>query len=296
MINVSVIGAGVLGEALIERLLNCGFSVSAYNRTKHKLEKLILKGVRPIESLDKAFVCEQKIWILCLRDEKSIREVFSCEKIIEALKLNKFLIINTSTIGPKGSAKLEGFFKEFNVEYIELPVSGGIEGALSGQLVGYIGNYPKYLRREFDFVLRALLKGHCLMQSNQAAQAMKVVNNYCESINLVVAAEALLLAETYGISKEVIGGSLGLGRGRSVYLELLLERYMSMKCCISVPLEIRIKDLELAGELFHELSIKSRFYDDALELYKKTLCSSSLALDQMDCFAFLSSSVKRGAR
>jgi 3-hydroxyisobutyrate dehydrogenase-like beta-hydroxyacid dehydrogenase len=292
MMNVSVIGAGVLGSALVIRLLECGFNVWVYNRTRCKLEELIFSGARSIDDLDKAFVREKRIWLLCLRDESSIREVFSSNKIIEALKRHKFLMINTSTVGPKASARLEVFFKSVNVDYIELPVSGGVEGALSGGLIGYLGKSPEYLKSDFDCVLRALLKARCLMQSNQDAQAMKVINNYCEAINLAVAAEALLLAEAYGISKEVIAGSLGLGRGRSMYLELLLKWYMSAGHGITVPLEIRIKDLKLSGELFCDLNVQSRFYDGALELYESTLFSSSVALDQMDCFGYLSGRTK----
>lgn len=287
MKNVSVIGAGVLGSALVRRLLRCGFDVQVYNRTKQKLKELIDEGARSIDDLDTAFSCKHNLWLLCLRDENSIRDVFFKDKIIGSQKSHRSLVVNTSTIGPSACARLEQFFTALNVEYIELPVSGGAEGALSGELVGYLGKFPEYLNPDFGHVVGALLKSYCLMQSNQAAQAMKVINNYCEAINLSAAAEALLLAETYGIPKKVIAGSLGLGRGRSAYQELLLKRYLSTNPPITVPLEIRIKDLELCGELFKSMKVQSFYFDSALDLYRRTLHSSVSAQDQMDCYKYL---------
>jgi len=69
MKNVSVIGAGVLGSALVRRLLRCGFDVQVYNRTKQKLKELIGEGARSIDDLDTAFSCKHNLWLLCLRDE-----------------------------------------------------------------------------------------------------------------------------------------------------------------------------------------------------------------------------------
>ncbi|MHC8316447.1 NAD(P)-dependent oxidoreductase [Pseudomonas sp. LB3P31] len=296
MIDVSVVGAGVLGAALISRFIECGVNVAAYNRTKEKLVPLIAIGARPIDDLAKEIILERKIWFLCLCDEFSILEVFSNLNVRSALKLRRILVVNMSTIGPKASARLEAFFTELGVDYVELPVSGGVEGVLSGELVGYVGKKPKCLVSEFDSLVRLLLKKYSMMSSNQDAQAMKVVNNYCEAINLIVASEALLLAQAFGISKEVIGRSLGLGRGRSVYLELLLGRYMNSEMYVSVPLEIRIKDLELAHVLFRDLNIESILYEGALEVYQGTLDSSTSSLDQTECFAYLANRSGRAER
>ncbi|WP_350647251.1 NAD(P)-binding domain-containing protein [Pseudomonas sp. HY13-MNA-CIBAN-0226] len=287
MINVSVVGTGVLGAALISRFIECGVNVAAHNRTKSKLVPLVALGAKPIDDLANEIIIEQKIWFLCLCDEFSILEVFSHLKVMSALKLQKILVVNMSTIGPRASARLEAFFTKLGVDYVELPVSGGAEGVLSGELIGYVGKKPKYLVSEFDSLIKLLLNKYSMMSSNQDAQAMKVVNNYCEAINLIVASEALLLAQNLGMSKEVIGRSLGLGRGRSAYLELLLGRYMKSEKHVSVPLEIRIKDLELASDVFCDLNIKSIFYEGAREIYLGTLDSSALSLDQTECFTYL---------
>ncbi len=290
--EVSVIGAGLMGVALVERLLKSGYRVCVYNRTKCKLDGVVKRGAEVIGVIDERFFRRGGIWILCLRDEKSIVDVFSGveREAINNRRLKcreKILVVNTSTVGYKASERLEAFFTAFNIQYVEMPVSGGVEGAQSGRLVGYIGHMPHALRRQFRDLVKVLLSDFCCMQSNARAQAMKVINNYCESLHLLVAAEALVLAENFGVEKNMIGASLALGRGRSVYLELLLKRYMSVSRSISVPMGIRIKDLELAGELFSDLGVPSVFYKHAYELYERVRSSDSKSMDQMEVFDYI---------
>lgn len=291
--EVSVIGAGLMGAALVERLLECGYRVFVYNRTPGKIEKLLGGGAIPIAVIDEGFMSRGGMLILCLRDETSIMDVFS--PVVRKMKGRREcrgMIINTSTVGVEASRRLDAFFKNSNIEYLELPVSGGVEGAQSGQLVGYIGKEPSLLRHEFCGLINNMLSDFCYMPSNEMAQAMKVINNYCESIHLLVAAEALVLAECCGIEKEVIGASLALGRGRSVYLELLLERYKSNVRDVSVPMSIRIKDLALAGELFSRLKVPSSFYSTAYEHYSTIESSSPHTVDQMESYQFLLNAVR----
>lgn len=296
--EVSVIGAGLMGAAIVERLLKNGFRVCVYNRTMCKLNDLLRSGAETIAVIDEGFIRRGGVWVLCLRDEASIVDVFSVIKR-EKFKGGKLkgkmngVVVNTSTIGVKASERLERLFTGLGVQYVEMPVSGGVEGAKAGQLIGYIGKMPKSLRPQFGDIVKVLLRDFCCMQSNVRAQAMKVINNYCESMHLLVAAEALVLAESFGIEKDMIGASLSLGRGRSVYLELLLKRYMSQSRNISVPMDIRIKDLELAGDLFSELDVPSLFYSHAHDLYTKVQTSDPKSMDQMEVYDHISNLARR---
>ena len=297
-VEVSVIGAGLMGGAIVERLLKSGLRVCVYNRTVEKIKELVKGGAEAIEVIDKAFIRQGGIWILCLRDEASIIEVFSAirkETLVDERLEGKIkaLVVNTCTVGVKSSGRLERFFTDADIQYVEMPVSGGVEGAKAGQLIGYIGKMPQLLRPQFGCVVKVLLKDFCCMQSNPHAQAMKVINNYCESIHLLVAAEALVLAERFGIEKEMISASLALGRGRSVYLELLLKRYMSQSRSLSVPIDIRIKDLELAGDLFSELEVPSLFYGHAYDLYTKVQTTDPKSTDQMEVYEHMLNLARR---
>ena len=47
-IAVGCAGAGVLGSAIIRRLLECDFSVTVWNRDQEKLRSLIASGAVPV--------------------------------------------------------------------------------------------------------------------------------------------------------------------------------------------------------------------------------------------------------
>lgn len=291
--EVSIIGAGVMGAAMAERLIQGGFRVNIYNRTACKLKKLVMAGALVMGAIDEAFKKGRGVWILCLRDEASITDLFSKleNEAVETggiKNTGKKLIVNTSTVGAEASRRLEHFFAVLGVEYVEMPVSGGAEGALTGNLVGYVGKMPESLKPEFVEVMDILLSDYCQMPSNGQAQAMKVINNYCESIHLVAAAEALVLAESLGLEKKVIGDSLAMGRGSSIYLELLLNSYMSVSYTSSVTMDIRIKDLVSAGELLSLLNLKSSLYDVVHKVYERVASSAAKVMDQMEIYDYLS--------
>ena len=81
--------------------------------------------------------------------------------------------------------------------------------------------------------------------------------------------------------------------GRSVYLELLLKRYMSQSRSLSVPIDIRIKDLELAGDLFSELEVPSLFYGHAYDLYTKVQTTDPKSTDQMEVYEHMLNLARR---
>ena len=54
-VEVSVIGAGLMGGAIVERLLKSGLRVCVYNRTVEKIKELVKGGAEAIEVIDKAW-------------------------------------------------------------------------------------------------------------------------------------------------------------------------------------------------------------------------------------------------
>ncbi|RQM39504.1 NAD(P)-dependent oxidoreductase [Erwinia psidii] len=278
--EIKIVGTGSLGSALARRLLDCGYPVAAFNRTASKAEALVGYGARVITDVNKVFDDHQSIVIVCLKDADSIISTFAPLSAHSDKQNNKILVMNTSTLGPSESVRVEAFMRTLSVEYVELPVSGGPEGAIQGRLVAYIGPVSDSFRADILDIASLLCHCYSLMKSNYHAQAMKVINNYCEAMNMAVASEAVYFAEKIGLSKDDICKTLPMGRGRSVYMDVLLDKYQRSDHSISFPLDLRVKDLKLVAQMFDDTNVRSFFYSQLSSAYDKALMANHSRVDQ----------------
>ncbi|WP_350327149.1 NAD(P)-dependent oxidoreductase [Pectobacterium aroidearum] len=292
--SVSLVGVGVLGKAISLRLLQRQFSLSVFNRTHSKASEVAAEGAQSIPELHQLFTQEKQVVLICLKDAEAIRDVFQSKEVIQKLTRYRPLFLNISTIGPEESRWMASFFHQHGAHYVECPVSGGPEGARQGKLAAWVGACVDDFSRTVNDIVTSLSDRYVLMANNHSAQTMKVINNYCEAVHLLVAAEALLVAEGHGIAPDVLANALTLGRGRSTYMEVMLDRYLNPRETVSVPLSIRLKDLDLAHTLFQRAEIQSEFFDTARQCYQNTADLSAVPQDQTACFAYLSRTLPAG--
>lgn len=278
--EIKVVGTGSLGTALTKRLLDCGYQVAVFNRTISKAEQLVDYGAKVISHIRDVFNESQSIVIVCLKDADSIISTFTPLLGNGYIKEDKRLVINTSTLGPSEAVRVEDFMQELSAEYVEFPVSGGPEGAIQGKLVAYIGPVSDSFRSEVLDIASIICHRYSLMRSNYHAQAMKVINNYCEAMNMAVAAEAIYLSEMIGLSKDEVCKTLPMGRGRSVYMDVLLDKYQRSDHSISFPLDLRVKDLLLVAPLLKQTNVRSFFYPQLSDAYNNALTANHSRVDQ----------------
>jgi len=134
MNKIGIIGLGMLGSAVAEHLLNSGFQISAYNRTKEKTAFLKNKGVK-IFSSPKDVAENSELVIIIVKNAEAVKEIsFEKDGIIQG-KHEKLIVADMSTIDPMESIKITKQFKEKGIYKLDVPVMGGPNVAISGNLV-----------------------------------------------------------------------------------------------------------------------------------------------------------------
>jgi len=284
MKHLALVGTGTLGKAIALRLLASGYPLRLFNRTFSKAQEVAQQSVA-VRELSELFVEPFPVTLLCITDAQSIRALFCQPDIERKIAQTHPVIMNISTIGPQESERLEDFFQRLGASYTECPVSGGPEGAKEGTLAAWIGKIPADFKDRLLPVIRCLTANSVQLEDNRAA---KVINNYCEALHLLIAAEAILAAKRLGLADDIVQQALLLGRGRSVYMEVMLQRYLHPGSKVSVPLNIRLKDLALASDLFQSCGIESTYLEYSRSIYQQTMGLSTLPQDQTACFNWLS--------
>lgn len=134
--KIAVIGAGLMGGAIAQKLFEHKNNVIAYNRTKEKLEQLKSMGIKiaetPVEAVESS-----NIIILMLADANAINAVMINENVLEKVKGK--LVIQMGTILPEESKSFAKIFTEKFAEYFEAPVLGSVPQILNENLIVLVG-------------------------------------------------------------------------------------------------------------------------------------------------------------
>jgi 3-hydroxyisobutyrate dehydrogenase len=134
MMKVGIIGLGMLGNAVALHLLDSGFEVTVYNRTQEKTRQAKEKGAKVVTS-PKEIAENSELIITIVKDANAVKEIsFEKDGIIEGSH-EKLIVADMSTIDPSESKNIAKKFQEYNIHKLDIPVMGGPNVAITGDLV-----------------------------------------------------------------------------------------------------------------------------------------------------------------
>lgn len=194
--SVGMIGLGLLGTALAERLLEHGYTVWVYNRTRQKAEPLIARGAHWADN--PLAVCDRVLISLYTTD--TVIEVL--DRLGDALRPGQILV-DTTTGEPEQTAELGARLAARGVHYLDAPISGSSEQARRGEVTAIVGG-----PRETFEACRDLF-GCCAAETIHAGPVgsgakMKLVSNLVLGLNRAALAEGLVFARALGLEGSAV--------------------------------------------------------------------------------------------
>ncbi len=137
--NIGIIGTGLMGLPLAQRLLAASYPLTAYNRTPEKLATLQAAGATIAPSPDAVIAATDGV-VLMLTDAAAIREMVLSDR--SRAQLPGKTILQMGTIAPSESRQLRDEIQAAGGEYLEAPVLGSIPEAKAGTLLVMVGSTP----------------------------------------------------------------------------------------------------------------------------------------------------------
>jgi len=197
---VGLIGTGLFGTALVERLLAGGFPVQVYNRTREKADALLARGATWSDNPLKE--CQRVIF-----------SVYTTEQVVQVLEQMQAelregqIILDTSTSDPQHTEALGNRLAKRGVDYLEAPFSGSSEQARNHAATALVAG-PKTAFEECRELWDCLAAKTYYVGPWGNATKMKLVTNVVLGLNRAVLAEGLVFAEAIGLSREQALGVL----------------------------------------------------------------------------------------
>jgi 3-hydroxyisobutyrate dehydrogenase len=143
--RVSLLGTGLMGRPMAERLLAAGHEVVVWNRTRARAVPLAERGARVATTPGEA-VESSECAVLMLADAQAIESVLlpHAEPLSE---LAGRAVLQMGTIAPSESRAFAAALVEAGAEYLEAPVLGSIPEARAGELLVMVGATEEQLGR-----------------------------------------------------------------------------------------------------------------------------------------------------
>ena len=201
MANLGYVGLGVMGGEMVSRLLDKGHTVTGYNRTRTKAERLIQKGMKWAES--PAAVCTAAdVTFSMVTNEKALGAVMEGpDGILSAAKTGKILI-DMSTVSPGYSRALAEKVRAKGADLLDAPVSGSLITIKEGKLSVMVGG-RKATFDQVKPILDDIGPKVTYVGDNGLALSMKIATNLNLAVQMLAFCEGVLLAEKSGIKREV---------------------------------------------------------------------------------------------
>jgi 3-hydroxyisobutyrate dehydrogenase len=198
--TIGWVGLGTMGIPMVRNLLNKGYSVCVYNRTREKEKELIKLGASSAHSLQYLSQVSELV-ITMVSDDEAVEQVYNSSNGLLANPARGILMIDMSTVGTQTSKKLAGDCGDKGVRFLEAKVSGSVKPAEEGQLVimagGAMADYQQALP-----VFETLGKRSFHMGEVGIASAAKLCLNFFLALTMQGLAETVLFAQRLNIDTE----------------------------------------------------------------------------------------------
>ncbi len=201
MANLGFVGLGVMGSEMVLRLLEKGHTVTGFNRTRSKAERLIAKGMKSAATPREVAASANFVFSMVTNSAALEAVVEGPDGILAGLAAGKVLI-DMSTVSPAFSRTVAAKVRGQGADMVDAPVSGSVVTLQEGKLSVMVGG-----RKEtFDGIV-ALLHDVgpkvTYVGDNGLALVIKIACNLSLAVQMLAFSEGILLAEKSGIAREV---------------------------------------------------------------------------------------------
>jgi 2-hydroxy-3-oxopropionate reductase len=253
MAVVGFIGLGVMGREMSVNLVKAGHDVRVYDARAEAIADVAAQGAKAALSIAEASR-EADAVVLMLPDTPQVEEVILGKGGVRDNPPRGKLVMDMSTIAPTATRALSAELAKIGVDLLDAPVSGGPLGAKNAKLsIMAGGTAAAFDKAKPIFAGMGTTIVH--VGESGAGQAVKACNQLICAMNLQAICEALALGRAAGLDLEKLREVLLGGAASSWMLQNLAPLMIRKDPSAGFRIDLKLKDLRLAGELAFQLGV-----------------------------------------
>ncbi|CAI8828488.1 3-hydroxyisobutyrate dehydrogenase [Methylocaldum szegediense] len=266
-IRAGFIGLGAMGTHMARNVARGHFLSSVWNRTEASAITLSQElGVQCAAS-PALLAAHVDVILICVSADADVLEVIHA--LLPGLRPQS-IVVDMSTVSSDTAREAARLVENKGADFLDAPVTGGVEGAKNGTLAIMVGGKLTTLEKALP-ILETMGSRIVHMGEVGAGQAAKAVNQIMAAgINEAVT-EALAFGETLGLDMRKVIDVVSSGAAGNWFLE---KRGPTMTQGIFKPgfkLALHQKDLKICKGMADKLGIKLPVTEMAMNDYAKLI-------------------------
>ena len=285
MVKIGIIGTGMLGEAVGLHLLDSGYSVSVYNRTKSKTKNLEEKGA-DVAELPSVVAESSDLIITCVKDADAVKQVLFGQGGVVSGKHDDMTVADMSTINPNAAKEISKKLHDEGIKSIEIPVMGGPNVAIDGKLV-LMASGDKESFERFSQVFNTIASKTFFLGESGSAHSIKLAMNLQISLLALSLSEGIMLTKKAGFDPEIFLEILNstyfsTGMSQNKAFKMIKDEYQP-----TFTLKNMKKDLDTIIASAKDFDAKLPIAERANEIYKQALDAGFGEIDYTGILAYI---------
>jgi len=249
--KIAFIGTGLMGAPMARRLLGAGFELAAWNRDGSKAAPLAADGARVAGSAREAAEGADVVFTM-LTDGNAVEDVLFRQGVADVLARGA-TVIDCSSIAPNAARDHAARLAERGIRHLDAPVSGGVVGAAAGTLAIMAGGDGAVVAELADVFAPLGRVTH--VGPDGTGQLAKLGNQQIVAVTIGAVAEAMMLVEAGGGSREAFRNAIRGGFAESRILDLHGQRMVERNYGNGGPSKLQLKDLNNILAVAESLSL-----------------------------------------
>lgn len=282
--KIAILGGGLMGRSVAERLLAQQCELSIYNRSIEKIAGLATQDAHLCHTATEA-IQHSEIVILLLSDADAIATVLDS---IDPILFHNKLFIQMGTIAPQQSQHIETQLQNAGASYLECPVLGSLPEARSGKLILMAAGKEDHYQRALP-LLQLLGETPRLIGDTGQGAAVKLAMNQLIAGLTATFSLSLALIEEYQIDVELF---MQIVRESALYaptFDKKLERMLNQQFSNpNFPTKHLAKDVRLFLQVAESLRLNTQALEGINRLLDNTMAMGLEDTDYSALYAAIS--------
>jgi len=263
--RVGFVGLGAMGAHMARNLHRAGLLTAVWNRTADKARALAAElGCDAASSLADLAAAVEAVGI-CVAADADMLDVVG--KLAPALQAGS-LVLDFSTVSGQSAQRAAQLLR--GAEFLDCPVSGGVEGARDATLVIMAGGDARSFERAHP-ILMALGKTITHFGPTGSGQAAKATNQIMCAGIIEAVAEAMAFAHAQGLPLNELVDTLGKGAGSSWYFVHRAPNMIRGSYPPGFKVRLHAKDLGICHDMAARFGVALPVVERVLDEYNELM-------------------------
>ena len=262
--GIGWIGTGRMGFALAARLLDAGYDVAVYNRTRAKAEPLSDRGAKIVDA--PVDLADREIVFVMVSGPADLEAVTGGDSgLLTHPDAVPRIVVDSSTVSIEASASVRGSAAARGVQFLAAPVSGNPKVVRAGKLTFAVSG-PRDAFDEVKPLLQCLGRGVIYVGDDEVARLVKICHNVFLGVVIQSLCEITLLAERGGTSRAAFLEFLNESVMGSAFTQYKSPALVNLDFAPTFTMPLLSKDFDLGLAAAHDLAVPMPLASAAAQL------------------------------